>query len=248
VNVSLFQAASALDANSRWQEVIANNLASSSVPGYKAEQLSLDAVRAGLMSARGARNLPQYFSVPRASTSTNFTPGELRYTGDSTDVAIEGKGFFEVQLPNGTTALTRDGEFEFNSKGQLVTKESYPVLGVSGPILLNRNISGPLSVSSTGEVSQGSELRGKLKVTQVNDPKLLTQIGGGKFIAQNPGLLLQPGTASLRNGYLEEANTSTMREMASMMTASRGFEVNQKIIQIQDDRINRTIADLGNPT
>src|SRR5208283_1961840 len=124
VNVSLFQAASALEANSRWQEVIANNLASSSVPGYKAEQLSQDAVRAGLMSARGARNLPQYFSVPKTSTSTNFTPGELKYTGANTDLAIEGNGFLEVQLPNGTTALTRDGEFELNSHGQLVTKES----------------------------------------------------------------------------------------------------------------------------
>jgi flagellar basal-body rod protein FlgG len=248
VNVSLFQAASALDANSRWQEVIANNLASSSVPGYKAEQLSLDAVRAGLMSARGARNLPQYFSIPKASTSTNFTPGELKYTGDSTDVAIEGKGFFEVQLPNGTTALTRDGEFQLDSKGQLVTKESYPVLGVTGPILLNRNISGPLSISSTGQVSQGSELRGKLKVTEVNDPNLLTQIGGGKFIAQNPGLVLQEGKANLHEGYLEGANTSAMHEMASMMTAMHGFEANQKIIQIQDDRINRTITDLGNPS
>jgi flagellar basal body rod protein FlgG len=248
VNVSLFQAASALDANSRWQEVIANNLASSSVPGYKAEQISLDAVQAGMMSARGARNLPQYFSIPKATTSTNFTPGELKYTGDTTDVAIEGKGFFEVRLPNGTTALTRDGEFELNSKGQLVTKESFPVLGNDGPIQLRQDISGPLSVSSTGEVSQGSELRGKLKLTDVNDPNLLTQIGGGKFLAQNPGLVLKPGAGTLHEGYLEGANTSSMREMASMMTAMRGFEANQKVIQIQDDRINRTIADLGNPT
>jgi flagellar basal-body rod protein FlgG len=248
VNVSLFQAASALDANSRWQEVIANNLASSSVPGYKAEQISLDAVQAGLMSARGAKNLPQYFTIPKATTSTNFTPGELKYTGQSTDVAIEGMAFFEVQLPNGTTALTRDGEFTLNSHGQLVTKESYPVLGLNGPISLNREISGPLSISSTGQVSQGSELRGKLKLTEVSDPKLLTQIGGGKFMAQHPDLRLLPSKAALHEGYLEGANTSAMREMASMMTAMRGFEANQHVIQIQDDRINRTIADLGNPT
>src|SRR5580704_3645412 len=101
VNDSLFQAAAALDANSRWQEVIADNLASSSVPGYKQQQLSQAAVQSGLMSAHGAKNLPQYFSIYKTSTSTNFTPGELKYTGNNSDVAIEGNGFFVVQLPNG---------------------------------------------------------------------------------------------------------------------------------------------------
>src|SRR5208283_498221 len=137
VNVSLYQAASALDANSRWQEVIADNLASSSVPGYKQQQLSQEAVQAGLMSAHGPRNAAQFFSVPRTSTSTNFGAGEFKYTGNGTDVAIEGKGFFGVQLPNGATALTRDGEFQINSQGQLVTKESYPVLGMGCPIQLS---------------------------------------------------------------------------------------------------------------
>ncbi len=72
----------------------------------------------------------------------------MKYTGNNTDVAIEGKGFFEVQLPNGTTALTRDGEFQINSHGQLVTKESFPVLGASGPIQMNRDNSGPISISA----------------------------------------------------------------------------------------------------
>jgi flagellar basal body rod protein FlgG len=248
MNVSLFQAASALEANSRWQEAIANNLASGSVPGYKGEQLSQDAVQAGLMSARGDKNLPQYFSIPRSSTSTNFAPGELKYTGDNTDVAIEGKGFFQVRLPDGSQALTRDGEFQRSSSGQLVTGESFPVLGADGPIQLNRDNAGPLSVSSTGEVSQGSELRGKLMVMDVADPRLLTQIGGGYFIPQKGGVIKAQVVPSLRDGYLEGSNTSTMREMANMITASRGFEANSKVIQIQDDRLNRTIADLGNPT
>jgi flagellar basal-body rod protein FlgG len=253
VNVSLFQAASALDANSRWQEVIADNLASSSVPGYKQQQLTQAAVQAGVMPALGAGNLPQYFSLPTTSSSTNFNPGELKYTGNGSDVAIEGKGFFEVQLPNGATALTRDGEFQINSRGQLVTKESYPVLGViapgvTGPIQLGRDHSGPLSISSTGNVSQGSELRGLLKITDVAKPQLLTQITGSYFTAQNPKAGLQPSTANLREGYLESSNTSTLSEMASMMTAMRGFESNQKVIQIQDDRLNKTITELGSTT
>jgi flagellar basal-body rod protein FlgG len=248
VNVSLFQAASALDANSRWQEIIADNLASGSVPGYKQQQLSQAAIQAGLMPAQGAGNASSSFSVPKTSTSTNFSPGELKYTGNNTDVAIEGKGFFEVQLPNGVTGLTRDGEFRVNSQNQLVTKESYPVMGASGAIQLSRDASGPLSISSTGAVSQGSEKKGQLKVTDVDNPQALTQISGGYFMARDPKAGIHQGKANLREGYLESSNTSTLTEMASMMTASRGFEVNQKVIQIQDDRLNRVITELGNPT
>jgi flagellar basal body rod protein FlgG len=252
MNVSLFQAAAALDANSRWQEVIADNLASSSVPGFKRQQLSQEAMRAGLMSANGAGNLPQYFSVSKTSTSTNFNQGEMKYTGNDSDVAIEGKGFFSVQLPNGVVGLTRDGEFQLNSHGQLVTNESYPVLGINqgvvGPIQLSADHSGPLSISSTGNVSQGSELRGKLKMTDLDEPQKLTQISGGYFVAQDPKIVLKPSTSNLRTGYLESSNTSTLSEMASMMTASRSFEANQHVIQIQDDRMNRTITELGNPS
>jgi len=252
VNVSLFSAAAALDANSRWQEVIADNLASSSVPGYKRQQLSQEAVQSGLMSATGARNLPEYFSMSKTSTSTNFNPGEMKYTGNGTDVAVEGNGFFEVKLPGGKTGLTRDGEFQVNSHGQLVTKESYPVLGilqgVVGPIQFSPDHSGPISISPTGNVNQGSELKGRLKVTDVDQPKKLTNLSGGYFMAQDPKIVTKPSTANLRDGYLESSNTSTLMEMASMMTASRSFEANSHVIQIQDDRLNKTISELGNPT
>jgi flagellar basal-body rod protein FlgG len=248
VNVSLFQAAAALDANSRWQEVIADNLASSSQPGYKQQQLSQAAMQAGLLPASGARNSAQHFSVPQTSVTTNFSSGELKYTGNNSDAAIEGTGFFEAKLPNGMTALTRDGEFQVNAKGQLVTKESFPVMGVDGPIQLSPDHSGTLSITSAGLVNQGSEMRGKLKMTDVANPQLLTKISGAYFVAQNPKAGLQPSKSILREGYLEGSNSSTLSEMASMMTASRGFEANQKVIQIQDDRMNRTITELGNPT
>jgi flagellar basal-body rod protein FlgF len=252
VNVSLYQAAAALDASSRWQEVIAENLASSSVPGYKQQQLSQAAVQAGMMPALGARNAAQYFSVPQTSVTTNFSSGEFKVTGNHSDVAIEGKGFFEVQLPNGQTGLTRDGEFQVSSKGLLVTKESFPVLGitgaVTGPIQLSRDQSGPLSISSTGLVTQGSQTQGQLKVMDVAQPQWLTKISGVYFVAQNPKAGLQQSKSTLREGYLEASNSSTLSEMASMLTASRGFEANQKVIQIQDDRMNKTINELGNPT
>ncbi|HEY3864414.1 MAG TPA: flagellar hook basal-body protein [Verrucomicrobiae bacterium] len=255
MNVSLFQAASALDANSRWQEVIADNLASSSLPGYKQQQLSQAAVQAGLMPGQSGWNASQHFSIPQTAVSTNFNAGELKYTGDGGNVALEGPGFLEVQLPNGQIALTRDGEFHKDAKGLLVTKESFPVLGsVPGldgplaPIQLDPSNAGTLSVSSTGLISQGSTTVGQLAVTAAAKPELLTKISGAYFLAQNPKVGLGKSSATLREGYLETSNASTLGEMASMMTASRGFEANQKVIQLQDDRLNRTISELGNPT
>ena len=125
MNVSMYTAAAAMSANSRWQDVISQNLAGSSVPGFRKQQINLEAVKAGLLPAGSAKTsgAPQYFSIPKTSSSTNFQPGVIQYTGNKTDVAIEGSGFFEIQLPNGKPALTRDGEFQINSQGYLVTKE-----------------------------------------------------------------------------------------------------------------------------
>jgi flagellar basal-body rod protein FlgF len=161
VNVSLYQAAAAMNANARWQETISDNLASASVPGFKKQEISFDAVQAGMMS-QATPNAQRQFLLPRATAATNFAQGELRATGVSTDLAIEGRGFFQVQMPTGGTAYTRDGEFHLNTSGQLVTKQGFPVLGENGPIQLDPNLGGEISVAATGEVSQSSEVRGKL--------------------------------------------------------------------------------------
>ena len=245
MNVSLYQAAAALSANSDWQDAITSNLASSSIPGFKRQQLSMAAVKAGLLPAGGA-HLPTTFSIPTAKTAPSFAPGDLISTGSKNDVAIEGKGFFSVQLPNGTTAFTRDGEFQVTSKGEIVTKEGYPVEGDSGPITLNLQNPAPMSISATGVVSQGAERKGKLKITEFQKPEMLTQISGAYFIG-GQGAATQPSTSTVRQSYLEGSNTSVVGEMANMMTAMRSFEANQHIIQMQDDRLGKTISELGNP-
>lgn len=247
MNVSLYQAAAALNANSRWQEVISENLASSGVPGFKKQELSLAAVRAGLMPA-SAGNGPQAFALPKATTSTSFLPGTLQYTGNTKDVAVEGNGFFQVQLSNGQKAFTRDGEFQMSAQGQLVTKEGYTVIGDGGPIQLDIHNTEPLSISANGEVSQGSVLRGKLKLVDFDKPAQLNQISAGYFTADKGNIMEKPATGTLRQGYLEGSNFSVVGEMANMMTAMRGFEANTRIIQMQDDRLGKTISELGNPS
>jgi flagellar basal-body rod protein FlgG len=247
MNVSLYQAAAALNANSRWQDVIAENLASTSVPGFKKQALSSAAVQAGLLSV-DASGTPQYFSVPAPRVSTSFQPGEMQFTADDKNAAIEGKGFFQVRLAEGTLAVTRDGEFRVNSHGQLVTKEGYTVMGQLGPIQLDVQNHDPISIASTGEVSQGADVKGKVKLVDYENPELLTKTNGVYFLATNPRLRPKPAAGALRDGYVEGANTTSLGEMANMMTAMRGFEANQKVIQIQDDRLGRVITELGNPS
>lgn len=244
MNVSLYQAASALNANARWQEVISENLASASVPGFKKQDLSFSAVQAGMLNAHGTQAL-----MPQAQDTTSFQQGPMRFTGVNTDLAIDGKGFFAIQMANGAEAYTRDGEFKLNAQGQLVNKQGYPVLGQNGPIQANPQKTGPIGISPTGEVSQGAEVIGKLKVVEFNDLRLLRKIGGANFLADAPGLVPEDvAQPSLRQGYLEGANTSAVLEMANLIRVMRGFETSQRLIQMEDERMSRAISELGNPT
>jgi flagellar basal-body rod protein FlgG len=178
---------------------------------------------------------------------TNFQPGDFRVTSVKTDVAIDGKGFFEVQLPNGASAYTRDGEFHIDAQGQLVTKEGYRVMGDGGPIALDLNNHTELSISATGEISQGLDLKGRLKLTEFGNTKELTRLSGGYFMAEKPEANAVASVAStVRQGVLEQSNTSTVVEMANLMTAMRTFEANQRMAQIHDERVGKTIAELGN--
>jgi flagellar basal body rod protein FlgG len=246
VNVSLYQAAAAMNAQTRWQEIISENLAASSVPGYKRQDLSVAAVRAGLMPAGAA--LPQHFVLPQASAVTNFSPGELKHTGVKTDVAIEGRGFFEVQLANGARAYTRDGEFRLNADGQLTTKHGHLVLGQGGPIQFDRNNPAPLSISPAGQISQGADARGQLKLVDFNQPQLLTPISAGLFLPGDASLQSRDvDNPVLRQGFLEGANTSAVMEMAGLIAASRTFEANQRLIQTHDERLASAIRQLGDP-
>ena len=247
MNVSLYQAASALNAMDRWQETIAENLAASSVPGFKKQDFSFSAVQAGLHPVSAANGASRSVLMTGGQASTNFQPGEFRVTNVKTDVAIDGKGFFEVQLPNGALAYTRDGEFHIDAQGQIVTKEGHRLMGDGGPILLDLNNYTEVSISATGEVSQGEDIKGKIKLTEFGNPKSLTRLSGGYFTADNPNVGAVPSDGStLRQGVLESGNTSTVMEMANLMTAMRTFEANQRMAQIHDDRIAKAINDLGN--
>jgi flagellar basal-body rod protein FlgG len=244
MNVSMYQAAAALHANTQWQEAIADNLASSSIPGFKKQELSFGAIESGLKAA--GPSAVHRASMPQSAIKTNFNSGELKYTGVNTDVALEGKGFLQVQLPDGTIGYTRDGELHLSATGQLITKQGYMVMGESGPLQFDMNKPASITISSTGEVSQGSDLKGKLQATEFENPALLTQIGHGYFMANNSNIKSTPSTTTtFHQGYVETANTSTTAEMAHLISSMRSYEANTRVIQLQDERLGKAISELS---
>ena len=249
MEVSLYQAAAAMNATEKWQDMIAENLASASTLGSRRHEISFSAVEAGMPNAT-LGNGGTGFMMPTATTTTSFQQGELRPTGNKMDYALEGTGFFTVQMPNGQKAYTRDGEFQFNSQGQLVTKQGYLVLAGGSPIAKDPSNTNPLSISATGDVSQGTDTKGKLQIVNFTKPQLqqLTMTGGGYFQMNDPNVIPMPATTTqVQQGFVEASNTSPTLEMASLITAMRMFETNQKVMQIQSDRMTKVISDLGTP-
>ncbi len=251
MNASLYQAAAGMKATVRWQEVIAENISSGFIPGFKRQNLSFGAVEAGVMAASPTTvdGGNRHFAMPSSTVGTDFQPGEMKPSPGPTDVAIEGRGFFEVLMPNGRRGYTRDGEFHLNGRGQLVNKQGYLVEGDRGPIQLEPGNAQPVTISADGRISQGNNARDSIRVVDFADYRFLQGVGGGLFVSKNPDVLPGPvPKPSVHQGFLESANTSSIREMGDLLTSVRFFEANQKVLQAQDERLGRLITELGNPT
>ncbi len=245
MDVSLYQAAAAMNATAQWQEMIADNLTASNISGGRKRDISFHDVQAGLDPSVSGGTQANYF-IPTASMVANFQQGELHASSNPMDFALEGPGFFTVQLPNGDKSYTRGGEFQLNAKEQLVTTQGYPVLSGGAPIQFNPNSTDPITVSATGEISQGSQQVGKLDLVEFDHPEFLTMLGADSFRSDNSAA--QPTAAvgtKVRQGFLEGANSSPTTEMSGLVTAMRAFEANQKVMQMESDRTSRVITTLG---
>ena len=246
MNVSLYQAAAAMNAQQRWQEMITENLSGGTVPGFRKQTISFaDVAAASPVNLNGAT--PSNIMIPVARTTTSFQQGEIRPSGEPTDFAIDGPGFFEVQMPNGDKGYTRDGQFQLNAKGEIVSKQGYPVLGSSGPIKFDPNNPAPLTVSAKGQIMQAGVQKGQMQLVEFANPGQLTATSSGCLIADQPGTTPQPAgvQTTVHQGFLEAPNSSPTVDMSSLINAMRIFEANQKVLQTQDDRMGRAIADLS---
>lgn len=190
----------------------------------------------------------------------SFQQGPLVQTDRTFDVAIEDQSipvqnvngrdvkpsaFFAVQLPDGTIGYTRNGKWDLDGNGQLVTSEGYRVLGANGePIQVNASIRREdLSLNGDGQlISNGGEVLGQIGLAVVENPLELRRIGGNVYQTENPIALLQAGDnpgITLHQGFLEQSNVDSAQTMTEMMMAIRNYEANQKVISVYDNSLQQ---------
>ncbi|MGZ3722492.1 MAG: flagellar basal-body rod protein FlgF [Bdellovibrionales bacterium] len=187
--------------------------------------------------------------VNPAGTYTNFEQGGLRPTGSPLDLALEGKGFFEVGTPAGLR-FTRNGSLQVDSNGQLVTKEGHPILkeGTGDPAqraitVTSRNI----TISQKGEVFDGGNLLGKLAVVDFAKVDDLQKVGNSYYTLKgNAGSAPLPAQEGrVHQGYMEASNVNVVEEMTDMISANRVFEATQKAIKGHDQMDEKLINVVG---
>lgn len=222
-------------------DVIANNVANINTTGFKAnkslfeEYLNTDA-RADNFAA-GDRRVS---FVQDRGTYHDFAQGAFEKTTNPLDVAIDGSGFITVQTPAGER-YTRDGSFQINAQGQLVTTGGHVVVGANGPIVFqptDRDITisseGVITVRE-GVVTQFDSIRGKLKLAKFDNPQRLQKEGANLYSAP-AGVAAQPDTTSrINQGFVEKSNVSAVTEMSRMMDVMRTYQQVASMMQQQND-------------
>ncbi len=252
----MYIAASGMLASQTRQDVLANNLANINNTGFK----RLVSVQQAYRARPFVRLNDEYQWTPKGYidprppiglvgggagvswTAIDFTPGEMEITGNNTNLAIKGRGFFVLAAPGGDV-LTRDGSFCLDGDGRLVNQQGYPVLGKQGVILLE-DVN--FRIDSDGRIHQEGVLEGDrvLVVDAMEDS--LQPVGGNSFLAP-PGSAREadPGSYAIFQERLEKSNVNSMREMMEMLTVMRAYEANQKVVTYQDELEGKVANELA---
>lgn len=251
-------AATGMAAQQMRVDVISNNLANMSTVGYNARRAEFadlhyeQLARPGTVTAEDGTILPTGVQlgsgVRAAATSVLLAQGTLTQTNGDLDVAIEGRGYLEVLLPNGSSAYTRDGALKRTGDGLIVTSEGHTVApGITLP-----NDATSLSINGQGQVwayfadRVEPELLGQLTLAGFANEKGLGALGSNLYAetaASGPALIGAPGSdglGTLRQGYLEDSTVDAVREVTELIKAQRGYELNAKIISAADQMLSAT--------
>ena len=253
---SLWIAKTGLDAQQTQMDVISHNLANVSTNGYKRSQAVFEDLIYQNMRQVGANSssdtqLPTGLQlgtgVRPVATSRLFTQGNLQQTSNSFDMAISGHGFFQLQMPDGTTGYTRDGSFHPDAQGQLVNANGIPL---SPPISVPQGTR-DITIANDGTVTVS--IAGQDGVTQIGQIQLATfqnaagldpqgqnvfkeTDASGAPTASTPGM---SGAGMIQQGYLETSNVNVVEELVSMIQTQRAYEINSKAIQTSDQMLAR---------
>jgi flagellar basal-body rod protein FlgF len=215
------------------QDVIANNLANVSTTGYKRRTIAFSSFASALAqessreSAGGSPRLEAAVADPRVTTHQDESQGALQMTGDKTNLAINGPGFFVVQSSGGQE-LTRNGSFTLNGQGEIITPSGAKLMGKAGPI----KVDAPnWQIDSSGRVISGGTTLDHLKIVARDQTGVTTDVPDGQI--------------RVVQGSLETSNVSPMREMINMIANLRAYEANQKSIQAIDHTLDKLINEAG---
>ena len=253
---SLWIAKTGMEGQQTKLDAISNNLANVGTNGYKRagvvfEDLMYQNLRQTGAADAGAGTLPtglQVGLVSRVAASTrNFAQGGLQQSSSDLDLAIKGRGFFQVQLPDGGTAYTRDGGFQLDADGQLVTAAGHAVQpGITIPAEAQKvsvAADGTVSVSISGQAQP--QVVGQLQLAAFVNPAGLDPLGGNLFAESASSGAPQTGTAgtaglgSLQQGMVENSNVNVVEELVSMIATQRAYELNSKAITTSDQMLQR---------
>jgi flagellar basal-body rod protein FlgG len=253
---SLWIAKTGLDAQQTQLDVISNNLANVSTNGYKRSRAVFEDLLYQTLRQPGAAS-SQQTTIPSGlmlgtgvrpiATEHIFTQGSLQKTENSLDLAVQGQGFFQIQMPDGTLAYTRDGAFQMDSTGQVVTSSGYPL---SPAITIPSNTTS-ITISRDGIVSVITA--GATAATQVGTIQLASfvNVGGLQSVGENlyvetassgtptPNTPGTNGTGLLNQGYVETSNVNVAEELVSMIQTQRAYELNSKAISTSDAMLGR---------
>lgn len=228
---------------------IAMNLSNAQTVGYKREinatRSFAEFVQAGTDSAGGMPAAVADKTIP----AIDLQPATLRSTGQSLDLALAGEGWFEIQTANGL-AYTRQGNFQLDARGRLVTAQGDPVMGTGGEIVLPATA---LNIDATGNIFDASAASGtaparalaQLRMVMPDEGSRLQRLGAGLFAIDGGVTQMSDAAVQLRQGNLENSNVSAMREMTDLMQAMRHFESLQKVAHAVDDMLGTAIRKLG---
>ena len=247
---ALYSSAAGMQAQQMNLDVIANNLANVNTTGFKKSKIEFQDLLYQTTRAAGAEQgagnqLPTGLQVGHGSrvvaTSKVFTNGEPTQTGERLDVAIQGDGFFEVQMPDGSRAYTRDGALKTASDGRITTSDGLVLQSGFQPVPQGTTA---VNIAPSGEVtlknSSGSQSF-RVQLVRFANPSGLDSVGrnlyrettaSGSAELGNPG---ENGFGELAQGYLEMSNVKIVEEMVNMIIAQRAYEVNSKAVQASDE-------------
>jgi flagellar basal-body rod protein FlgG len=255
---ALHTAATGMMAQELNVEVISNNIANMRTTGYKRQRAEFQDLfyetlrRVGTTASDAGTVVPTGIQigsgVKTVATPRVMSPGDVSPTEKELDVAIRGEGFFQIQLPDGRTAYSRDGSFELDAQGQLVTADGnvvdpgITIPGTARNITINKQ--GTVSATLPGQTTPTEY--GQLQLARFVNKSGLEAMGDNLFLESAASGAPQTGTANsegfgdIQQGYLEQANVNSVSEISDLIAAQRAYEMNSRVISAADSMMQAT--------